>query len=222
MRNLGALAPRECGRPFLTQAGSNVKRNSLGRPALGDQRGGWGKGSGTGWRGDDKRLYPPPCGEGRLAKRDGVGVGECCSLARWPQALMPEVSRPPPLTPPHRGEGSGWRCAKQLKLRASLPSPSWGGPARESRRGGARAAGRERTSLRPTRQREPNLELPARNFTSLGRKFRRSPIFAKSRIALHFPCRQQSKGGGHVSHCPTPQSSVTGIRIPACVESRPA
>jgi len=79
-----------------------------------------------------------------------------------------------------------------------------------------------RLSLKPHRKREPNFEHPACNFARLGRKFRRSPVFAKSRITLHFSCRQQSKGGGHVSHCPTPQSSVTGIRIPACVESRPA
>ena len=45
------------------------------------------------------RSYPPPCGEGRRAKRGGVGVG-VVGLSRVPQ------QRPPPPTPPHKGEGS--------------------------------------------------------------------------------------------------------------------
>src|SRR6187397_60404 len=42
--------------------------------------------------------YPPPCGEGRRAKRGGVGVEREASL-------LPNA-RPPPLTPPHKGEGN--------------------------------------------------------------------------------------------------------------------
>src|SRR5688500_8837216 len=38
--------------------------------------------------------YPPPCGEGRRAKRGGVGV------------VRGSTERPPPPTPPHKGEGS--------------------------------------------------------------------------------------------------------------------
>ena len=46
-----------------------------------------------------------PCGEGRPAKRDGVGVGGCWSLARLQKALTSEICATP--TP--------------------YPSPLWGG-----------------------------------------------------------------------------------------------
>jgi hypothetical protein len=47
-------------------------------------------------------LYPPPCGEGRPPKRSEGGRG-------GGRAVMHEhrfTPRPPPPTPPHKGEGS--------------------------------------------------------------------------------------------------------------------
>src|SRR5262249_33189060 len=47
-------------------------------------------------------LYPPPCGEGRPPKRSEGGRGGGRSYGTQ---LAPQL-RPPPPTPPHKGEGS--------------------------------------------------------------------------------------------------------------------
>ena len=64
------------------------------------------------------RSYPPPCGEGRPPKRSegGRGGGRCC----WTH--LAQQLRPPPPTPPHKGEGSRPSsrrvCASNSKLSA--------------------------------------------------------------------------------------------------------
>ena len=57
-----------------------------------------------------RASHPPPCGEGRRAKRAGVGVARL-------------LLQPPPLAPPHKGEGKRTAPSRNTNGRRPASSP---------------------------------------------------------------------------------------------------
>src|SRR6478672_7078833 len=63
------------------------------------------------------------------------------------------MARPPPLAPPHKGEGNQMRRIESFHDSLATPFPFWGGRRAEGERGGGREVSAECSSLRGAQRR---------------------------------------------------------------------